>query len=378
VSGTRTARRSPKAEPVAKSQNRFIAWAALAARAVGAVVFTVAGFSKITDPQGSVRAVRAYRLLPESMVHSVAYALPSFEIALAVLLLLGIATRFVGIVATTTLAVFVAAIASAAARGLQIDCGCFGGGGTTAHTHYTMEIIRDCLLLLVVLVIPLSKAQKFSVKWRWNRYPLAAAVLAVAALIGITASAAASAQPSSTAVLAPAGATPSGGIIVGDASAQVHLVIYEDPQCPICREFEQINGATLQNAVTQGKVSVEYRMRSFLGVESVRADNALAAAQEEGRFEALRETLFAHQPVERTGGYTTDDLLALGRSVGLTDGRYVDAVRSMSYRAWVLNVDDRASRDGNVGTPQIIKVGSGALTPQQTFDAAQFRAVLGI
>lgn len=379
MSVTRVQRPSAKrAVDQNEPRNHILPWVSLGARLVGAVIFAFAGFAKVTDPQGSVLAVRAYRLVPEAMVHTVAYALPSFEIALAALLLLGTASRFVGSIAAVTLTIFLAAIVSAAVRGLQIDCGCFGGGGATSHTHYTVEIIRDCLLLLVVLAIPLCKHSRFSMPRKWTRYPrlAAAGVLFAAVIIGITAGAA-SAQSPNAAAVAPLGATASGGIVVGDASAPVKLVIYEDPQCPICREFEQINGKTLENAVTAGKVSVEYRMRSFLGVESVRADNALAAAQADGKFEALRATLFAHQPVERTGGYTTDDLIALGRSVGLTDASYLDAVRSMTYRAWVGFVDDQASRDGNVGTPQIVKVGSGALTPQQTFDPAQFKAVLG-
>jgi hypothetical protein len=119
-------------------------------------------------------------------------------------------------------------------------------------------------------------------------------------------------------------------------------------------------------------------MRSFLGVESVRADNALAAAAAEGKFEALREALFAHQPPERSGGYTTDDLIALGAGVGLDSAQYVDAVKSMKYAAWVAKVDDRASKDGNVGTPELVRVGGKPLSIQQTLDPRLFKAALGL
>jgi len=364
-----------------------------AARLVAATVFAIAGIAKIGDPQGTIRAVRAYRLLPEGAVHAVAYALPSFEIALAVLLFLGIAARVVGAIAAVALAVFVVAIVSAAIRGLRIDCGCFGGGGFVTHTHYLLEISRDVLLLLVILVIPLVTRSRFALtlprKARaglrvalpsrarsWARV-LVVGVLAVAALGGIVANASNERTPAATAVLAPADVTAAGGILVGTPSAPVRLVAYEDPQCPVCGEFEKRNGAALEQAVKQGKVAVEYRMRSFLGVESVRADNALAAAQDEGKFELLREALFAHQPEEHTGGFTTDDLLELGRSVGLADAAYAGAVRSMKYAKWVAFVDDRASRDGNVGTPQLVKVGGSALSWDQTMDPVQFAAALG-
>ena len=51
----------------------------------------------------------------------------------------------------TMLAVFVAAVASVAARGLSIDCGCFGGGGPVPHgqTAYAAEVVRDLALLAV-------------------------------------------------------------------------------------------------------------------------------------------------------------------------------------------------------------------------------------
>jgi len=363
-----------------KRLRRLGPWASFTARVVGAAVFAIAGLAKVGDPAGTVRAVRAYRLLPEALVHPVAYALPAFEIALAALLLLGIAGRIVGVVAVAAVAVFIGAVASAAVRGLRIDCGCFGGGGEVAHTHYLLDIARDSLLLLVLLVIPLVRPSRLGVGARLGAATsgmVAAVALVGAAAVGIVANKAAHAS-SGGSIVAPVGATASGGIVVGDPAAPVRLIAYEDPQCPVCGEFERINGGALERAVDSGQVAVEYRMRSFLGPESARADNALAAAQDEGTFEALRRALFAHQPVEHAGGFSTDELLALGRSVGLDDAAFTTAVRSMTYAAWVARVDDQASRDGNVGTPQIIRVGVGPLTPAQTFDPTQFQAALGL
>jgi protein-disulfide isomerase len=211
----------------------------------------------------------------------------------------------------------------------------------------------------------------------WATVVTAVVALSGAAIGGIAANAAPS-SAKATVVIAPPGATEAGGFVVGSASAPLKLIAYEDPQCPVCKDFEDVNGPTLKAAVDQGKVSVEYRMRSFLGVESVRADNALAAAAVEGKFEALRETLFAHQPPERSGGYTTDDLIVLGADVGLTSAHYVDAVKSMKYAAWVAKVDDRASKDGNVGTPELVRVGGKPLSIQQTLDPQLFKAALGL
>ena len=128
-------------------------WVSTAARLVLGGVFLVAGGLKVIDPQSSVAAVRAYRLLPSALLTIVGWGLPFAEIALGVLLLAGIATRLVAVASAVLLLVFIAAVTSAAARGLSIDCGCFGGGGDVApgQTAYATEIVRDVGLLLLAV-----------------------------------------------------------------------------------------------------------------------------------------------------------------------------------------------------------------------------------
>jgi protein-disulfide isomerase len=129
------------------------------------------------------------------------------------------------------------------------------------------------------------------------------------------------------------------------------MVLFEDPQCPYCRRFEELNGPVIAGAVDAGRLAVEYRMRCFLGPESVRADNALALAAEAGRFDDLRRALFAAQPPEGTGGYTTDDLLRLGTQVGLTDSGFVSGVRQGRYEQWVLSRESAYQAQDPQGTP---------------------------
>jgi uncharacterized membrane protein YphA (DoxX/SURF4 family) len=125
-------------------------WVGLAARLVLGGVFVVAGLLKIPDPAESARAVQAYDLLPPDVGEAVGYGLPFLEVALGALLLLGYATRLAAAVTGVLLVVFVAGVASAWARGLSIDCGCFGSGGDVAPgaTQYLQEILRDAGLLL--------------------------------------------------------------------------------------------------------------------------------------------------------------------------------------------------------------------------------------
>jgi uncharacterized membrane protein YphA (DoxX/SURF4 family) len=88
-----------------------------------------AGGSKALDRQESILAVDAYDVLPDHVVEVVAAILPWLEIAVAALLILGVFVRFAGVATALLGAGFLAALAQAKARGLQIDCGCFGGGG---------------------------------------------------------------------------------------------------------------------------------------------------------------------------------------------------------------------------------------------------------
>jgi uncharacterized membrane protein YphA (DoxX/SURF4 family) len=131
-------------------------WVRLAARLLLAAVWLVAGGTKVSDLQGSVRAVHAYDLLPYDVSKVVGAALPFVEIAVGVLLVAGFATRIAAFASSALLLVFIGGIASAWARGLRIDCGCFGGGGELAAGRsptYFWEIARDVALLAVAVYL---------------------------------------------------------------------------------------------------------------------------------------------------------------------------------------------------------------------------------
>jgi protein-disulfide isomerase len=152
----------------------------------------------------------------------------------------------------------------------------------------------------------------------------------------------------------PSNHTDQGGVLIGSDHARRRLVLFEDPQCPYCRQFEEASGDLVRTAVAAGSVAVEYRMRCFLGDESVRADNALALAAEADRFDQLRRELFVSQPPEGSGGFTVADLTELGRRVGLTGPDYVAGLRDRRYEPWVVQMDRLYQEQDQQGTPAAI------------------------
>jgi uncharacterized membrane protein YphA (DoxX/SURF4 family) len=123
---------------------------AVLARLVTGGVWIWAGAAKLSDPYGAVLAVRAYQLLPSGLATTVGHLLPTLEIVVGAALVLGLLTRGAAVISGLLFVAFIIGISSAWARGLQIDCGCFGGGGfdPDAASKYPWEIARDAALLL--------------------------------------------------------------------------------------------------------------------------------------------------------------------------------------------------------------------------------------
>ncbi len=151
-------------------------WFGLVARLVTGGVWIAAGALKLAHPAESVRAVRAYDLLPEAVVPAVGHLLPVVEVVVGVCLVLGLLVRSASVVSALLFVAFVIGISSAWARGLSIECGCFGGGGMIpdAAEKYPGEIARDVGLLVLsawLVVRPRSRWALDSVLFRSTTDP---------------------------------------------------------------------------------------------------------------------------------------------------------------------------------------------------------------
>jgi uncharacterized membrane protein YphA (DoxX/SURF4 family) len=124
-------------------------WVSLGVRVAAGLVMIVAGVLKMQDLAATVRAVRAYDVLPEAVVPLVGNALPFLEVTVGFFLVLGLFTRWAAAVYLLMMALFVFGILSAWARGLQIDCGCFGGGGVVPKADYAGHV-RDQAVFLAL------------------------------------------------------------------------------------------------------------------------------------------------------------------------------------------------------------------------------------
>jgi uncharacterized membrane protein YphA (DoxX/SURF4 family) len=118
-----------------------------------AAVWLVSGLIKVMDPGQFYSAVQAYQLFGAGVAGVIAAAVPFLELGLGLLLVLGLGTRLVAVLSALMLLAYIAGVAQSWARGLTIDCGCFGGGGQVAagQTHYGQEILRDTGFLVMAL-----------------------------------------------------------------------------------------------------------------------------------------------------------------------------------------------------------------------------------
>lgn len=139
-------------------------WVGLLARLILGGVLFAAGYLKISKLDESQMAVRAYEMLPVFLANAAGILLPPIEIVIGTLLIVGALTRVMAALGGLIMIAFVIAIAQAWARGLNIDCGCFGGGGAVepGQTKYLQAILRDAGLVFLAAYLIRYPFTKFA------------------------------------------------------------------------------------------------------------------------------------------------------------------------------------------------------------------------
>ena len=139
-------------------------YATLISRLVLGGVFLVAGVTKALDAGGLAASIRSYGLaLPEWFVSLSAFGLPYLEILIGLYLVVGLFTKFSAWATNAMMVVFILALLQGALRGLEINCGCFGGATGAEEPGLWSAFARDIGLLALGLHIALSPTGRFSV-----------------------------------------------------------------------------------------------------------------------------------------------------------------------------------------------------------------------
>jgi protein-disulfide isomerase len=166
----------------------------------------------------------------------------------------------------------------------------------------------------------------------------------------------------STAVPANTSGPASGIITVGQASAPVEMTVFEDFQCPYCKQFEESSNDLITSYVQAGKVRVSYHPMAFLDEASstrysTRALNAAACVVDTkpDAFEKFHDLLYANQPAENTAGLPDSKLVDFAQQVGA--GEVSQCVKDLKFEGWTKRVTDQASKDGVVSTPTVMVAG---------------------
>jgi protein-disulfide isomerase len=144
------------------------------------------------------------------------------------------------------------------------------------------------------------------------------------------------------------------GMVFNKDLADVPFIeVYEDFQCPACARFESISGDYIEELITTKKAKVAFHMLSFLGGESQLAANAAACSADQGKFLQLHKTLYANQPSENSGAWTSSYFSTLGLGLGISSADYDKCISSNQYMGWVKNVADEGAKRNINSTPTV-------------------------
>jgi protein-disulfide isomerase len=158
------------------------------------------------------------------------------------------------------------------------------------------------------------------------------------------------------------------GTAMGDPDAPVLIEVWEDFQCPACRDYSQNTEPLIaENYVATGDVYYVFRQFPFLddrvpGNESKQAANASMCAAEQERFWDYHDILFANLDGENRGSFSDKRLVAFAEAINLEMGRFNSCFEDNSYRSDIDQDKADGTAVGVTGTPSVF-VNGQQLTP---------------
>lgn len=153
---------------------------------------------------------------------------------------------------------------------------------------------------------------------------------------------------------------------LANAESIPQLEIWEDFQCPACKNMEDSSGPTISSLADAGKLRVLYRPTIFLDTNlagdnsangnpnsSLTSTMALGCAVDAGKAQEYHATVFANQP-EEGKGYSISDLNRFAELSGVTGEKlatFNDCLTSSKYEGWVQNSYAKFNAAGVTSTP---------------------------
>ena len=177
-------------------------------------------------------------------------------------------------------------------------------------------------------------------------------------------------------VAATIDSAPGSGLVL-NTGAPVKIDLWEDPQCPVCRNFETSIGAYVEDLVRSKKATVVFHVLSFLGPESIRAANALMCSADESQYLDFHKAMYVVQPaLENSGFYSNENLKKIGDYIGLKSKSFTDCVTSGAKLNLVKAHADSMSIYKVTGTPTVFINGKLWQRKANGFDLNEFRSAV--
>jgi len=111
-------------------------------------IFVVASIDKIAHPGEFAKIISNYQILPNYLINIVAVVLPWLEALLGLFILCGWWLAGAIALANLLLMIFLGALVSTVARGIDVNCGCFSVKAA-ASPHALWYLSRDLIFLLL-------------------------------------------------------------------------------------------------------------------------------------------------------------------------------------------------------------------------------------
>jgi len=171
--------------------------------------------------------------------------------------------------------------------------------------------------------------------------------------------------------------TDNGSAITFNPGLPTTIDIWEDPQCPVCKFFEDANGEYIDSLIREKKATVRFHVLSFLGDESVRAANASFCAADENRYLDFHKAIYRVQsPLENSGFWSNSNLVSIGEKVGITSDTFTNCVSDGQKVDLVKAHYDSMAKYGVQGTPTVFINGKLWERTTSEFNPDEFRAAV--